>query len=145
MDYQPLPHVTDVQLAMKDGAPILHDDLATESLAGQGAEPRKPTNVAKHFQFKLGEPAKGFAAAAVVVERSFTTATVHQGYIEPHNASALWNPDGSVTFAGVGKKFRIWEPERFRAELAEATEKVRALKKQLGSRMAADGPHGARE
>jgi hypothetical protein len=30
-------------------------------------------------------------------------------------------------------------------ELAEATEKVRALKRQLGSRVAADGPHGARE
>ena len=34
---------------------------------------------------------------------------------------------------------------RFRAELAEATEKVRALKRQLGSRVAAEGPHGARE
>jgi MraZ protein len=50
-----------------------------------------------------------------------------------------------VTFAGLGHKFQIWEPGRFRAELAEATEKVRALKKQLGSRVAADDPHGARE
>jgi 16S rRNA (cytosine1402-N4)-methyltransferase len=32
----------------------------------------------------------------------------------------------------LGHKFQIWEPGRFRAELAEATEKVRALKKQLG-------------
>lgn len=51
----------------------------------------------------------------------------------------------AVAFAGHGHKFQIWEPERFRAELAEATEKVRALKKQLGARVAADGPHGARE
>jgi MraZ protein len=50
-----------------------------------------------------------------------------------------------VAFAGLGHKFQIWEPGRFRAELAEATEKVRALKKQLGSRMSAEGPHGARE
>lgn len=49
-----------------------------------------------------------------------------------------------VAFAGLGHKFQIWEPDRFRAELAEATEKVRALKKQLGSRMSAEGPHGAR-
>jgi MraZ protein len=49
-----------------------------------------------------------------------------------------------VTFAGLGHKFQIWEPGRFRAELAEATEKVRALKKQLGSRVAAEDPHGAR-
>ncbi len=50
-----------------------------------------------------------------------------------------------VTFAGLGHKFQIWEPGRFRAELAEATEKVRARKKQLGSPMAAENPHGARE
>jgi MraZ protein len=50
-----------------------------------------------------------------------------------------------ITCAGLGHKFQIWEPGRFRAELAEATEKVRALKKQLGSRVAAEGPHGARE
>ena len=50
-----------------------------------------------------------------------------------------------VAFAGLGHKFQIWEPGRFRAELAGATEKVRALKKQLGSRVAADDPHGARE
>jgi MraZ protein len=50
-----------------------------------------------------------------------------------------------VAFAGPGHKFQNWEPEHFRAELAEATEKVRALKKQLGTRVAADGPHGARE
>ena len=51
----------------------------------------------------------------------------------------------AVSFAGLGHKFQIWEPERFRAELAEATEKVRAHKKQLGSRRAAEGPPGARE
>ena len=51
----------------------------------------------------------------------------------------------AVAFAGHGHKFQIWEPARFRAELAEATEKVRALKKQLGTRVAAEGPHGARE
>jgi MraZ protein len=51
----------------------------------------------------------------------------------------------AVAFAGLGHKFQIWEPGRFRAELAEATEKVRAWKKQLGSRVAAEGPHGARE
>jgi len=49
-----------------------------------------------------------------------------------------------ITCAGLGHKFQIWEPGRFRVELAEATEKVRALKRQF-SRVAADGPHGARE
>jgi MraZ protein len=51
----------------------------------------------------------------------------------------------TATFVGLGHKFRIWEPGRFRAELAEATEKVRAFKHELGTRMAAAKPLGARE
>jgi CO/xanthine dehydrogenase Mo-binding subunit len=33
----------------------------------------------------------------VVVEREFKTASVHQGYIEPHVATVLWNQDGHLT------------------------------------------------
>ena len=50
-----------------------------------------------------------------------------------------------VAFVGLGHKFQIWEPGRFRAELAEATEKVRALQEAAGLQGAAEGPHGARE
>ena len=31
-----------------------------------------------------------------MVEREFNTTTVHQGYIEPHPATALWNEDGRL-------------------------------------------------
>lgn len=51
----------------------------------------------------------------------------------------------AIAFVGLGHKFQIWEPERFRSELAEATEKVRALKVQLGSRVGAQDAPGARE
>jgi MraZ protein len=51
----------------------------------------------------------------------------------------------TLTFVGLGHKFQIWEPNRFRAEFAEATEKVRAFKQELGTRMAAAKPLGARE
>jgi len=53
----------------------------------------------------------------------------------------------AVTFVGLGHKFRIWEPDRFRAELTEATEKVRAFKQELGARImgSASKPLGARE
>jgi CO/xanthine dehydrogenase Mo-binding subunit len=94
VDYEPLPPVLDVQEAMRPDAPLLHDDLRTDSL-GQKAD--RPSNVAKHVQHRLGDVAQGFAAAAVVIEREFHTATVHQGYIEPHNATALFYADGHVT------------------------------------------------
>jgi MraZ protein len=47
----------------------------------------------------------------------------------------------AVTFVGLGHKFQIWEPERLRAHLAEANDKVRALKQKLGSK--AGEPPGA--
>ncbi len=94
VEYETLPPVLDVRAAMRDDAPLLIDDLVTESL---GQPTGKHSNVAKHFRFTLGDVEKGFAGAAVVVEREFHTATVHQGYVEPHNATALWNADGSVT------------------------------------------------
>jgi CO/xanthine dehydrogenase Mo-binding subunit len=94
VEYEPLPPVTEVRAAMKAGAPILHPELVTETLGKPGPG---PTNIAKHHQFKKGDSTKGFSEAVVVIEREFTTATVHQGYIEPHNATALYNADGTVT------------------------------------------------
>lgn len=39
-----------------------------------------------------------------------------------------------AVLVGLGDSFRIWEPGRFRAHLAEANAKVRALKAEIGSR-----------
>jgi len=93
VDYEVLPCVLTAPEAMKESAPILHADLKTKDL---GETTGRNSNVADHFRYVLGDAAKGFAEADVVVEREFNTATVHQGYIEPHNATALWNNDGRV-------------------------------------------------
>ena len=50
-----------------------------------------------------------------------------------------------VAFVGLGYKFQIWEPGRFRSELAVATQRVRALKTELGSQVVARDAPGARE
>jgi xanthine dehydrogenase molybdenum-binding subunit len=99
VEYELLPPVLDVRKAMQPDAPILNDDVRTKSLGSHPAEAdgTKPTNIAKHFWFEKGDVAKGFAQADIVIEREFDTATVHQGYIEPHNATALWNADGKIT------------------------------------------------
>ncbi len=94
IEYEVLPPVLHVLDAMQENAPLLHDDLKTDEL-GEIAD--QPSNVAKHFRFEQGDLEAGFAAADVVVEHEFKTATVHQGYIEPHNATALWNADGHIT------------------------------------------------
>ncbi len=94
VDYEVLEPVMNVQDAMKDSATLLHDDVMTTEL---GEKTDTPSNVATHFRFEMGDVDKGFAEADLVVEHEYDTATVHQGYIEPQNAAALWNADGQVT------------------------------------------------
>jgi MraZ protein len=50
-----------------------------------------------------------------------------------------------VAFVGLGHKFQIWEPGRFQSELAVAAQKVRELKGELSSQVAARNALGARE
>ncbi len=52
-----------------------------------------------------------------------------------------------VTFVGLGHKFQIWEPSRFRVYLDEAKARVRDLRKQLSTHSAAlaPQPRGVRE
>ncbi len=92
--YEPLPPVLDVRRAMEPGAPLLHGDLFTDT---GGVRASTPSNIAAHHIYAEGDVEAGFARAELVVEREFTTATVHQGYIEPHNALAYWSVDGQLT------------------------------------------------
>ncbi len=94
VDYEPLPAVMDLTEAMRDGAPLLHDDVHTNSM---GKKSEKPSNISTHIHFETGDVDDAFAKADVIVEREFRTASVHQGYIEPHVATALWNADGHLT------------------------------------------------
>ena len=94
VQYDVLPPMIDVRAAMENGATLLHDELTTTEL---GEKTDNVSNIAAHIRHEVGDVKEGFAAADVIVEREFRTATVHQGYIEPQNATALWNVDGQLT------------------------------------------------
>ena len=93
VEYEPLPPVVDVRSAMQSDAPLLHEEMRTNAMGEIGAA---PSNIAAHLSYEKGDAAQGFAEADVVIEREFTTASVHQGYIEPHNSTAFWNSDGQL-------------------------------------------------
>lgn len=100
IDYEVLKPVLSLEEAMKEGAPLLHDNLTTyfklERFA-KGDDTGAKSNIASHIQHKLGDVEEGFQEADVIVEREFTTQTVHQGYIEPHASTATWAGDGRLT------------------------------------------------
>lgn len=93
VDYEVLPHVTDVDEAMKHSAPVLDDTVFTEGLE---QKPVKPSNVTKRSQYGHGDIHEGFGQADYVVERSFKTEQTHQGYIEPHACVASVSSDGTA-------------------------------------------------
>ena len=104
VDYEVLPPVMDAREAMRPDAPLLHERLAgmtTASIRAGGVldddDPRNGTNIANHFEFKLGDIDQGFQEADVIVEKETATVAVHQGYIEPHCGTAQWHEDGTLT------------------------------------------------
>ncbi|NNL71983.1 MAG: xanthine dehydrogenase family protein molybdopterin-binding subunit, partial [Silicimonas sp.] len=89
VDYEPLPHVTDVDEAMKPDAPVVQKGRVSETVPDGYSE-----NVTGYWEFGHGDVEAGLAKADLVVERSFKTAATHQGYIEPHACLASLNADG---------------------------------------------------
>jgi len=111
VEYEVLPHVIDVEAAMKPDAPLLHDDQFTK---GIDPAPEKPSNIATRLESKLGDVEKGFEQADLVIEREFRTKPVHQGYIEPQASIANYTDGGQA---------EVWTSTQghfvFRAQIAK--------------------------
>ena len=93
VEYEKLPAVTNVDDAIAKNAPILLEDLIGDHLG----EEVKNTNIATHFRHEFGNVEEGFESADLIVDKEVSLQMVHQGYIEPHNATAIWNEDDKVT------------------------------------------------
>lgn len=105
VQYEVLPHVIDVEEAMRPDAPVLHEDLFT-----QGIEPKpsKPSNIAKRLFFAKGDLKQGFEQADIVVEGRYTTQPVHQAYIEPHACLCTVSSDGqAVVYSSSQGQFMV--------------------------------------
>jgi CO/xanthine dehydrogenase Mo-binding subunit len=91
VDYEPLAHVTDVDVAMTPDAPVLHEGRSNETVP-EGMSP----NVMARYEFGHGDIEAGLAQADRILERTFRTEATHQGYIEPHACLAQMGPDGQA-------------------------------------------------
>ncbi len=89
IEYEQLPHVTDVDKAMAPDAPVIREGAADKSVP-EGLHP----NVVRYHDSGHGDVEAGFAEADLVIEDHFKTEATHQGYIEPHACLAQLGPDG---------------------------------------------------
>ena len=114
--YEVLPHVIDVDEAMKPDAPLLFEDMIPRGMTDPNP---KPSNISKRLEFVMGDIEKGFASADVVIEKEFTTAAVHQGYIEPHACVAKMEADGQG---------EIWSSSQGHFQMRALTAKILGCK-----------------
>jgi carbon-monoxide dehydrogenase large subunit len=76
VEYDPLPVVTDVEAALEEGSPLVHESLGT--------------NRSHDWSLGGGDLAAGFAEADVVVERRVVNHRISGAPIEPRGVVADW-------------------------------------------------------
>jgi CO/xanthine dehydrogenase Mo-binding subunit len=93
VEYEELQPVSNVSEAIETNAPILIEDLVGDHL---GKSVNK-TNIAKQIRHQLGDTNEGFKHSDLIIEKEFNLQMVHQGYIEPHNATAHWDENDHLS------------------------------------------------
>ncbi len=105
IDAEPLAPVTSIEEGLREGGPqtrfsAAHVDEAEAKLhnsdAGHAEEKVLPANVTNEVDYKRGDVATAFAEADAVVELTFFSEPVHQGYIEPQVTLVAPSPLGKL-------------------------------------------------
>ncbi|MBK6431718.1 MAG: xanthine dehydrogenase family protein molybdopterin-binding subunit [Anaerolineae bacterium] len=124
IDYEDLPLVTDPLQAMRPDSPNVH--------------PERPGNVVHSYRIRRGDVEAALAAAAVVIEQTYTTHAQEHAYLQPEAGVATVDESGLVTVVVAGQ----WVHED-RKEIAHAlglpVEQVRVIYPAIG------GAFGGRE
>ena len=83
VDYEELPAVFDVDSAIREGAPVIHDYC--------------PTNISVNRKIMYGDIEKAFAESDYIREDLFTVHAVSHAYLEPCSSVAQCDLDGRIT------------------------------------------------
>ncbi len=102
VEYEPLPPLTDPELALADDAPLIHTDWASyegdEELGREG-------NVLGHSTVIKGDAAEAMASADVVVKGRYLADGSHGVPIEPRAVVAQWQGDRVTVWSSTQTPF----------------------------------------
>jgi len=118
VEYEPLPAVLDMFDAMKEDAPLIHDQF--------------PRNINPHMDLERGNVDEVFANADYVFENEYyITKRVHQAYMEPMGGVSVWDERGYLTiYAGVQNP--TWCRRNYAHALNIPVDKVRVVQTLYG-------------
>jgi len=117
VEYEEIPAVFDPEEAMKDGAPLVHENAKQ--------------NIARIIRIRHGDIEKAFGESDAVVEEVFRTPLVHQAYLEPHSGVAQWDLQGRVTL-WIPTQSPILSRMTYANALGMTTDKIRIIQLPMG-------------
>ena len=107
--YQELPCVADLDAALAEGAPLLHEQQSGtgefHDVAGVGET--FGGNICHRERFVKGNPDKAFARAEEIIEETFTFPMIYQYAMEPHSAIARVTADGITLWSSSAHPFLV--------------------------------------
>ncbi|MBN1826198.1 MAG: molybdopterin-dependent oxidoreductase [Candidatus Eisenbacteria bacterium] len=125
VDYEVLPPVFTVEDALREGAPVIHDEKDST-----GAEDASRNRIGS-IDVQLGDTEAGFAEADLVVEGTYQTQRMQHAQMELHVAIATFDGDGRLVLISSNQV-----PFHVRRHLARvlglSIGRVRVIKPRIG-------------
>jgi putative selenate reductase molybdopterin-binding subunit len=94
VDYDVLPAILDAKQAMNLQAPVIHDEPEAKVVIPVEYNPGR--NIAAHVKVGVGDMAKGFRKADVIVKREYKAHYAQHCPIEPHISLSYLDEDGRL-------------------------------------------------
>ncbi len=127
VEYEELPAIVDPEDALKEDAPIIHDE--PEYVNFGESDPSK--NVAARIRIDIGDVEKGFKEADFIFEGEYEVPRAHQAYTEPHVAITYWDENDRLVI-----RTSTQVPFHVRRQLAPVLnlpiKKIRVVKPRIG-------------
>ena len=93
VNYEELPAVTGIDAALKNGAPLIHED--------------KTGNIGTHEKVLRGNVDEGFAQSDEIVEDTFLFPMVYHYAMEPHSVIAHYGEDEIAVWSSAQHPFQV--------------------------------------
>jgi 4-hydroxybenzoyl-CoA reductase subunit alpha len=118
VEYEELPAVFDPLEAMKEGAPLVHEDV--------------PNNVSISIRKEFGEGEKAFEKCDFVFEDTFYSQAVNHAPLEPHAAVAQFDPLRGEIVIWSSTQIPFFLRRNLATTLVVPESKIRVIKPKVG-------------
>jgi len=133
-DYETLPAALTVDEALRENAPLVHEQLDSyrlNSVLARDWHPVYGTNIAHQTSFSKGDIDRGFAEADEIFDDTFRSQQVQHCSLEPHAVVAEWNGERLTLWTSTQKVFLVRSGLADLFDLPE--DKIRVIGSKVGA------------